>query len=226
MAKIYLDPGHGGNDPGASGNALFEKNVVLSISKLLKVELERQGHSVKLCREDDKTVSLIQRTNEANAWGADIFVSIHNNAYNGSAYGIETYCYKFKYRTLADKIHSAILDARLYYSDRGVKEGNFHVIRESSMNAALIELAFIDNSRDSELLKNKQKEFAIAICKGIQNYFGLPYKEEEIKKPQVENSNTFYRVCVGSFKDRENADRLVAELKSKGYNAFITLYEP
>src|SRR5690625_1701616 len=88
LAKIFLDPGHGGNDSGAVGNGLQEKNVVLDIAKRTQKYLNDNftGHQIILSRTNDKTLSLSQRTNMANSWGADIFVSIHINAGGGTGY--------------------------------------------------------------------------------------------------------------------------------------------
>jgi len=93
MPKIFLDPGHGGNDTGAVGNGLREKDITLSIaleiSRILQNEYE--GVSVQLSRTKDETVSLAERTRRANSWGADLYVSIHVNAGGGT--GFEDYIY-------------------------------------------------------------------------------------------------------------------------------------
>ncbi|WP_163583273.1 N-acetylmuramoyl-L-alanine amidase family protein, partial [Gracilibacillus saliphilus] len=77
MVKIFIDPGHGGSDPGATANGLKEKDLVLDISKRIKSKLKSyKGVSVRLSRTTDKTLSLSQRTNDANKWGADYLVSV------------------------------------------------------------------------------------------------------------------------------------------------------
>lgn len=178
MAKIVIDEGHYKCESGAVGFSIKECDVTHSVAYKLKYKLEKQGHTVLITNG-----SLSNRTTKANQWGADIFISLHCNAFNGKAYGIETFCYKFKYRKLADSIHNALLvDKRLYRTNRGVKEGNLHVIRESNMDACLVEMAFIDNKEDNALLLKYQDEYATAIAKGVQAYFGLSYKED-IKKP-------------------------------------------
>lgn len=185
--KVFIDTAHGGTDPGAVGNGIRECDISLSVSLRVKQHLLRHGLAAMLSRETDKTVSLNERTNMANRWGADAFVSIHcNSATNIAAYGIETFCYKFRYRELADKVQGKLLeDKSLYYINRGVKEGDFHVIRESNMAACLVEMAFISNSRDAELLKTKQEEYAVAITKGILAYFGIAWKTEGSSTPEL-----------------------------------------
>lgn len=178
MAKIVIDEGHYNCESGAVGFGIKECDVTHSVAYKLKAKLEKQGHTVLITNG-----SLSNRTTKANQWGANIFISLHCNAFNGKAYGIETFCYKFKYRKLADSIHNSLLgDKRLYRTNRGVKEGDLHVIRESNMDACLVEMAFIDNKEDNALLLKYQDEYATAIAKGVQDYFGLSYKEN-IKKP-------------------------------------------
>lgn len=178
MAKIVIDEGHYNYESGAVGFTIKECDITHNVAYKLKSKLEKQGHTVLITNG-----SLSNRTTKANQWGADIFISLHCNAFNGKAYGIETFCYKFKYRKLADSIHNSLLgDKRLYRINRGVKEGDLHVIRESNMDACLVEMAFIDNKEDNDLLLKYQDEYATAIAKGVQAYFGLSYKED-IKKP-------------------------------------------
>lgn len=187
MAYIMLDPGHGGNDPGASGQGLVEKERNLAVAQRVKYHLARHGHKVSMTREGDTNPTLSQRTNDANAKKVDALVSIHCNAHTGSAKGVETFCYKFKYRKLADSIQNAVITAKLYNANRGVKEGNLHMVRESNMSAALIEMAFIDNASDAALLK-KTEEFAVAISKGILAYFGTSWKNESAPSPAPSTS--------------------------------------
>ncbi|MDU7967732.1 MAG: N-acetylmuramoyl-L-alanine amidase, partial [Paeniclostridium sordellii] len=90
--KVFLDPGHGGNDSGAIGvNNLYEKDIVLQVAKKVEELLKKQGLEVKLSRDVDKTLALKDRTDMANSWKADCYVSIHCNAFNGNAKGLETY---------------------------------------------------------------------------------------------------------------------------------------
>lgn len=182
MARVFVDPGHGGIDSGACGNNSRECDIALATANRVKYHLIRLGHTVIMSRDKDATISLGARTDKANLNGCDIFVSIHcNDARNIEATGIETFCYKFKYRKLADDIHNELLASKCYTVNRGVKEGNLHVLRESNMNACLIELGFIKNKKDYTYLCNNQEAFAIAISKGIQNYFGLKYIDENKK---------------------------------------------
>ena len=144
----------------------------------------RHGVIVNSSRETDKTVGLSDRPRMANNWGADCFISIHCNSASFTAYGIETFAYKAQYRNMADKVHRRLIEnTSLYYANRGVKFADFCVLRETNMDACLVEMAFISNERDSQLLRNKQEEYAIAITKGILDYLGLTWKDEGNSTP-------------------------------------------
>src|SRR5699024_3614824 len=152
MVKLYLDVGHGGSDPGATGNGLKEKDLNLQISKKINSLLKSyDGITVKMSRSTDKTLSLRQRTNEANSWGADLLLSIHINAGGGT--GFESFIYNgtvssntSKYR---DTIHNEIMKQLKSVRDRGKKRANFHMLRESKMPALLTENMFIDTKNDA-----------------------------------------------------------------------------
>jgi N-acetylmuramoyl-L-alanine amidase len=80
VKTIVIDPGHGGKDSGAQGKKSNEKDIVLSIGKLLKKELEKEGFNVKMTRDKDEFIELGQRANLANQWDGDLFISLHCNA--------------------------------------------------------------------------------------------------------------------------------------------------
>jgi N-acetylmuramoyl-L-alanine amidase len=176
---IVIDPGHGGTDPGAGAYGLKEKDVVLDTALKVKALLAKTPFQYKLTRDTDKTLSLNQRVSIAKEANADIFISIHANAFNGSANGTETYYYAAyenpntaDSKLLATKIQNRLLAAWNLY-DRGVKHGNFHVIRENTMPGVLTELGFIDNKKDNEKLASEawRQEAAKAIYWGILDYY-------------------------------------------------------
>lgn len=170
MVKIFIDAGHGGTDPGAIGNGLKEKELTLKIAKKIQTLLGNyEKVSVKMSRTGDASLTLKQRTDAANAWGADFFLSIHINAGGGTGYE------DYRYNTLTassgtGKIQAAIHDAVMAelkpygVKDRGAKSANFHVLRESNMSAALSENLFIDTKTDADLLE--QDEVLNAIARG------------------------------------------------------------
>lgn len=221
MPKVFLDYGHGGNDPGAVCDGYLEKDFNLKIGKRIKYHLERHNFSVIESREGDTNPTLKERSNKANANKVDISVSIHVNAYTDSnAQGFEIFHYlgSKKGEQLARCVLNSIISAKLYTKNRGLKTNNLHMTREVIAPAILIEMGFITNKTDRDILINKSEEMAIAITKGILNFYETKYKNDN----QSNTSNDkLYRVQVGAFKERSNAEKLANELKTRGYDVFI-----
>jgi N-acetylmuramoyl-L-alanine amidase len=165
--KICIDPGHGGSDPGAVGCGLHEAVVNLDVSKKLKALMDGDTDLVPiLTRSSNVDVSLSGRVAFANDNGADRFASIHCNAFNGSATGIETYCYTYGSSASIDqrdRIQVKMTETWPELTDRGSKTAGFYVIKNSSMPATLSELAFIDNcSLDATYLSSNSQLQAAA----------------------------------------------------------------
>ncbi|EQB86359.1 N-acetylmuramoyl-L-alanine amidase [Clostridium sp. BL8] len=174
--KVFIDPGHGGSDPGAIGNGLNEKDVVLSISKKVGNILTLNGISVAYSRTSDNYVGLENRAQQANNWGASLFVSVHANSFSGSARGTECYTYPntdAKNIELSRNVAGAVSNS-LGIPNRGHKTADFAVLRLTNMPAILVETAFISDSSDASLLRNNQDAFAAAIANQILKYFGAP----------------------------------------------------
>jgi N-acetylmuramoyl-L-alanine amidase len=176
---LVIDPGHGGKDPGAIGYNLKEKDVVLDTGLRLKKLLAKTPITVKYTRETDVFLELPERVAFAKSMKGNVFVSIHANAFNGTASGTETYYYEQLNNAkskdsemLASKIQKRLV-AALNTTNRGDKHGNFHVIRENTMPAILVELAFIDNKSDNAKLASPtyRQEAANAIYLGILDYY-------------------------------------------------------
>ena len=169
--KVFINPGHAPNgepDPGACGNGLRECDVAASVGKLVAKYLEAVGIETRLLQSD----SLSEVSGTSNAWGSDLFVSIHcNSAASDAATGTETFRYyeSRKGRVLASCIQRQIVDA-VGTVDRGVKEASFHVIRETGCPAVLVELAFINNPNDAAILRDRQDDLARVIARGVTDY--------------------------------------------------------
>ncbi|HZM78794.1 MAG TPA: N-acetylmuramoyl-L-alanine amidase [Candidatus Limnocylindrales bacterium] len=177
--KVYIDPGHGGTDPGAVGNGLQEKDVTLDLAlRLNHILIFVYGFQTRLSRTSDITRSLSFRTSDANAWGANIFVSIHINSGGGT--GFESYRYPTAGSNtvrLHNLVHSRVISAMrtvAAVTDRGQKTANFFVLRETVMSAVLTENLFIDRAADAALLKRDDFRHAVATghATGIANFFG------------------------------------------------------
>ena len=174
---IVIDAGHGGHDPGAvSPNSVKEKDVVLRASLLLKKKLENAGFKVYLTRERDNYVKLYDRAGIANQLEADIFISVHANAASSAtANGIETLYDPDASRNnkaLARAIQDQLID-NTNATDRGiVSRPELVVIRETEMDAVLVELGFLTYSSDEiKLLSESYLETcAEAIVDGIIDF--------------------------------------------------------
>lgn len=169
--KIFINPGHSavaGEDPGACYNGLREADITLAIGQLVKNYLDAAGCETKLFQFDD----LQAICDTSNFWNADLFVSIHCNAFsNPAAKGTSTYCVygAGAGRDLAECIHNQILNA-LPVEDREVREAGYAVLTGTNCPAVLVETAFISNQSDAELLATCQDDFARAIARGITDY--------------------------------------------------------
>lgn len=163
IVKVFIDPGHGAHDSGGTGYGMKEKDVVLDIALKLAKELSGYaGVEIMLSRTTDTYKTLGQRTQMANNWGADFFISLHTNALNYSANGFESFIFNGSVsketRDRQNDIHSHIaswLKSNNGINDRGAKRANFHVLRESNMPGLLLEYMFIDNQKENNLLKSK-----------------------------------------------------------------------
>ena len=177
---IYLDAGHGGTDEGAKVSAFKEKRLTLLTTLLTKKHLEELGYRVLLTRGRDIFLPLQKRVSMANNAKATMFVSIHyNSSPNAEAHGIEIFYYDSKehWRSKASKRLANCMLYRLVdqtdATSRGVKTGNFHVIRETDMPAVLVEAGFLTNYNERQKLKDRNylDRVSIGIAQGIDKYF-------------------------------------------------------
>ena len=186
--RIVLDPGHGGSDTGAIGpTGVTEKSIALRIAKRLKALLEAEGAEVILTRTEDTEVSpkkakatdveeLQARCDIANQNSADIFLSIHLDAFSGpEAHGTTGYYYEMgsaDSTRLADCVKRGVL-RRLGTLDRGTKPCAFYVCRHTDMPAMLLETAFVSNPREEQMMNSEEgvENAAQGIAAGIAEYF-------------------------------------------------------
>ncbi len=175
---IVIDPGHGGSDPGAIGfSGLKEKLVNISVAQQLVALLNQAGANVVMTRSGDQSVSHQQRMDLANSSNADLFVSIHANAFtNPESNGTEShYCAENDYSSaskfLAHQLQRELVSV-LNLRNRGVKSSNFYVLKNTVMPAALVELAFMSNQAEEAILGNAQSQTdcAGALFRGIEAY--------------------------------------------------------
>lgn len=167
--KVFVNPGHSKQDPGAIGcSKATEADLVARIGNLVVGILQDYGWETHTLQHD----SLEYICREANSSKADVFVSIHANAFSDSkANGVECYSYYESKQgaELARNIQKMLL-AKLPLQDRGIKTAGFYVLCNTDMPACLVETAFVSNPRDEWLLRSRGESFAEAIAQGIINY--------------------------------------------------------
>ncbi len=173
---IFVDAGHGGNDPGAVGNGIQEKDVTLPISLKLGQALQSMGYTVYYTRTNDVEIDLEPRVAAAERINADVFVSVHANSLapgNSGISGVETYHSRSSIvgRELASYVHSQII-AGTGASNRSVRGAGFYVIAKTSMPAILVETGYVTNPTEARNLSNPdyQKRMADAIARGIDQF--------------------------------------------------------
>jgi N-acetylmuramoyl-L-alanine amidase len=174
--KIMIDPGHGGADNGAAYGYAEEDDIALIVAFLLRCELEKEGHKVLMTRERDVFVSLSDRCMMANQAGADLFVSVHCDAWHKeTTSGISTHIYTGAGSItdgIARLIHIALTERFPDHNNRGVKLSNFCVLRNTIMPALLIECEFISNPETRKFLREPENQLAIAraITRGVSSW--------------------------------------------------------
>ena len=209
----------GGSDPGAVANNTKEKDLNLSIALSCKELLERHGVSVKISRTKDENDPLSEEIKECNAYGPDLAVDIHNNAGGGD--GAEAF---YHYgggasKTLAENILEEIV--KVGQNSRGAKirknaygADYYGFIRETSCPAVIVECAFVDTPTDLEILATQgdKEKMGQAIAKGILKALGIKIQAE---------SGIIYRVQVGAYAIRANAEAMLQKLKAAGFTGYI-----
>ncbi len=219
MGKLVIDLGHGGHDPGAIGpNKTHEADVVLAIGKELNELLKGYELEVKFTRLSNVYLSLIERSKIANDFKADYFLSIHiNSATDNSVRGIEVWQYSNKNDKLNKFSKNLCEDVAKIFNvrNRGVKlSQKLSVLKNTDMPAALIEVDFISNvNAEKDLnISSNIKAVALAVKDNLIDLFEL----ESVA------SDVLYKVCIGAYKDRNNAINQVRLAKEKGFiDAYI-----
>ena len=176
MAKVVLDAGHGGYDSGAVNGDRYEKDDNLRMAKAVGDILQANGVNVIYTRTGDEYVSLSQRVSTANASDADMFVSFHrNSSTNQDATGFENYVAPnatSKSQQWARTVYDDVANTNVF-ANRGLKEANYYVLRNTRMPAMLLELGFLSNSGDNEKFDANFNTLAQAIADGIMTDLGV-----------------------------------------------------
>lgn len=214
MKKLVIDLGHGGHDPGAVGKGgTKESEVVLKIGKYLESMLKEVDLEVRFTRMSDKYVSLGDRVEFANNFGADYFLSIHiNSASDSSVRGVEVWQYNNDDKHLNEFCSSLCNEISGIFNirNRGMKlSKSLYVLKNTSMKAALLEVDFISNSFCEKDLNNEDNLKAVARV----------IKDNVLKLYNIKTSEPIlYKVCIGTYMDKSNAISCMNTAKSKGFS--------
>lgn len=236
---VYIDPGHGGSDPGTRGNGIVEKDYVLDLSLRIRDRLESRGINVAMTRNTDSFVALKDITAKANAAAPDIFLSIHaNSSIFTSPSGIENFYWKSIDKSLSQIVHNKLIS----YTgaiNRGSKADDFYVVKNTNMPANLVEVGFLSNKEEANNLKNPgyQEKLINAIVDGAVKYLeeNISLSGNSINSERIYGS-TRYETAIKVFEKGWNssdyavvasgldyADALCAAPLAKKYNAPILL---
>ncbi|MBO0960755.1 SH3 domain-containing protein [Neobacillus sp. MM2021_6] len=171
---IVLDPGHGGGDNGTTGaNGTLEKELTLRTARLLSDKLRAAGATVYLTRSNDSFIPLPSRVNAAQTYSADAFISLHYDSNEErSARGMTGYYYHGYQKALAETVFTSTV-GQTNLKDRGVRIGDFHVIRENSQKAVLMELGYLSNPEEEMTLNSSgfQENAASGLYNGLARFF-------------------------------------------------------
>lgn len=226
--KIGIDMGHtlSGEGTGSQGCGYKEQNLTRELGKIVIEMLKKEGHTIYDCTVDkssNNAQQLIDRVNKANKQPLDLFVSIHFNACvndvksDGRTTGTEVLLHSMssKAKPYAERIVKKIANVGL--KNRGVKTHNAYVLKHTKAPALLIETCFIDDRDDMNVYLKSPRKVAKAIVEGIL--------DKTITDVVETPKNGFYRVLVGSYKDKNNAIKRQEELKSKGIEASLIYFQ-
>ena len=225
--KVFIGVGHGGKDPGAVANGFKEANLNLQIALACQKELIRHGVTVGISRTKDENDELAEEIKECKAFKPDLAIDIHNNAGGGD--GVEVF--HSKGYTGDDKFAKNVLDeiVAIGQNSRGLKTrlladgkrdyfGFIRQINESlKIPSILVECAFVDNKNDIKIIDTlaEQQKMGVAIAKGILKTLGITYKAP------TQTTGKIYKVQVGAYSVKANAEAMQKKLKALGIDAVI-----
>lgn len=211
--KILIIKGHGGSDVGAVSGNLIEKTMNSITATAMYNYLKSQGFTnVTL---DNENTDVDQEVILANSGSYDIVISVHYNAGGGDGFECYYHSSNAKAKELCLAIETQI--KAIGQNSRGVKLGdNYKIIRKVTPMSIILEGGFIDNATDRQLFdtQSEQEKVGIAYAKGVMQYLG-------VKDSTLVTTGKLYKVQVGAFSQLSNANKLLNELKEKGYNAYI-----
>ena len=216
--KVFLSPSNQYDNVYAYGNTT-EGVQCGKIADACKIALERSGVDVMLMHDD----SMQTKCAESNKFDADLHVPIHTNAFNGRVMGTRMFCYNTgKGMDACKAIFARVAPLSPGTSENIQVNQKLYEVRVPAAPTAYIECEFHDTVEGAKWLVENTTAIGEAIAHGICDYFGVTFKEPEQPKPaKPVTTDTLYRVQVGAFAVRENAEKMLARLKAAGFEGFI-----
>lgn len=216
MPKVYLSPSDQSKNTYAAGNTTEEKQCE-RIATATATALKRCGFDVIA----NLTDGMYTKITQSNEWGADIHVCIHTNAYNEKVSGTRVFCYNLKgegYKA-AQAVFNCLAPITPGTSENIKENTSLYEIRMSTAPCVYVEVDFHDVDEVALWIINHVEEIGEAICKGICQYFGVKY----VAPKKATEGGTIYRIQVGSFRVKANADAYLKKVQAAGFpDAYIT----
>ena len=212
MKKIFLSPSNQSDNAYAYGNTNEAKECG-KMAAAAEEALKRCGFEVKLMQWETAQ----ERCKAANEWGADLYIPIHTNAFNGQVTGTRVFVYEKKGESYeaAKAIYNELAPVTPGWSENISTYPELIELKQPKAPAVYLEVDFHDNAEVAKWLTENALAIGEAICKGVCNHFGTQYVAPgEEEKP-------LYRVQVGAYAIRENAEAMVEFLKKVGVAGFI-----
>ena len=212
--KIALSPEDRASNTYAVGNT-NERDQMRKVADLLEAALTRCGFAVKNMQYG----SMYERVAEGNKWGADLYIALHTNGFDGTVAGTRVHCYPSeKSRKIGKLIQDRIAPLSPGTSERLVESTNLYELKMPTMPAVLPEFGFHDNPEEAQWIIDNVKIIAEETCQAVCEFFGVEYVPEEKK-------DTLYRVQVGAFSVRGNADAYLKAVREYFPDAYITVVD-
>ena len=228
MPKVYLSPEDRASNAYAAqalwnGKPTNEKEQMGRCADYLETALKRCGFDVV----NAQFGNMYDRVKASNAWPADLHIALHTNGFNGKVAGTRVHCYpSAESRRIGKLIQDRIAPLSPGTSERLVESAGLYELRAPTMPAVLPEFGFHDNPEEAQWLIDNMEAIAEQTCQAVCEFFGIPYiapdKQIDLEPEPEPDSRTLYRVQVGAFESKANAEAYLAKVREVLPEAFIT----
>ena len=231
MSKsLMIDPGHGGTDPGATAFGVQEKDWTLKMSLYQYKRLKELGANVDITRQTDQTLGSTERTRKIRSQ-YDYCMSNHFNSYNGSARGVETihsiYASDKTARTLSNVITAVSgLPFRRVFDKKNSRGSDWYYMHRltGTTQTTIVEYGFLDHDGDFHFYASEDNFFKVAeaVVETWCELLGVAYEPPADKQDDKQSASELWKVQVGAFSEKDNANQLAKKLEKDGYKTWVT----